>query len=318
MPVTTKAGAPWVVKDGLATLGNEATALLHTLDAVFASWGVRDGAEAMDFPPLLAAADLSRFDYFRNFPHLVSVVGRLDSERWAAYAEQPEVTAVRPGDLTGTGYALPSAACYGAYLHLSGEELAAPLRVTTAATCHRAEEEYHGLRRLGAFRMREVICIGGAEDVRGHLAAFRRRIHDFSRRLGLGLARERASDPFFRRQDARLLFQELEPVKEEFSYHDGTAVASTNRHLNFFGERCGITFDGRPAFTGCAAFGLERWLHVLADLHAGDLARARRAVEEAAAAMADVDVAAMDDAGAAAMDDADAAVPSTRAAEGRE
>ncbi|MFF7728554.1 hypothetical protein [Streptomyces sp. NPDC008001] len=285
MPVTTKAGAPWVVKDGLATLGHEATALLHTLDAVFASWGVQEGAGTMDFPPLLAAADLSRLDYFRNFPHLVSVVGRLDSGRWAGYAEQAEVTTVRAGDLADTGHVLPSAACYGAYLHVAGDELTAPLRVTTVATCHRAEQEYHGLRRLGAFRMREVICIGGAEDVRGHLAAFRQRIHDFAGRLGLGLTRERASDPFFRRHDARQLFQALEPVKEEFSYGDGTAVASTNYHLNFFGERCGITYAGRPAFTGCAAFGLERWVHALVDLHAGDPGRAREAVEEAAAAM---------------------------------
>ncbi|GGX83879.1 class-II aminoacyl-tRNA synthetase family protein [Streptomyces hiroshimensis] len=284
--MTTKAGMPWVVKDGLATLGHEATALLHALDAVFASWGTGAGARAMEFPPLLAVADLSRLDYFRNFPHLVSAVGRLEPDRRAGYAEQSEVTTVRPGDLAEIGHLLPSAACYGAYLHFSGAELPVPLQVTTVATCHRAEEEYHGLQRLGAFRMREVICIGGAEDVRGHLAAFRQRIHDFSRRLGLGLVKEQASDPFFRRQDdARLFFQALEPVKEEFTYHDGTAVASTNYHLNFFGERCGITFAGKPAFTGCAAFGLERWVHALSDRHAGDIDRAREAVEDAASAM---------------------------------
>ena len=34
-------------------------------------------------------------------------------------------------------------------------------------------------------------------------------------------------------------------------------------HRNFFGERCGITTGGLPAYTSCAAFGLERWLSVL-------------------------------------------------------
>lgn len=32
----------------------------------------------------------------------------------------------------------------------------------------------------------------------------------------------------------------LDPVKYEYSAPDGTAIASVNRHRNFFGERLGI------------------------------------------------------------------------------
>ena len=39
------------------------------------------------------------------------------------------------------------------------------------------------------------------------------------------------------------------------------AVASFNLHETFFGRRFGITAaDGGPAWSGCVAFGLERWL----------------------------------------------------------
>jgi hypothetical protein len=57
-----------------------------------------------------------------------------------------------------------------------------------------------------------------------------------------------------------------------------------NTHRNFFGKRCDIrlrTGDGH-AYTSCVAFGLERWLAVLADVYDGDPAAARAAVAAAA------------------------------------
>jgi hypothetical protein len=61
----------------------------------------------------------------------------------------------------------------------------------------------------------------------------------------------------------------LFPVKEEFVFRStsddpGLAIGSVNFHRNFFGERCEIGLaDGSAAFSGCAAFGLERWLAAL-------------------------------------------------------
>jgi hypothetical protein len=61
--------------------------------------------------------------------------------------------------------------------------------------------------------------------------------------------------------------QKLFPTKEEFLYDGKLAIASVNFHRNFFGERCDIRLpDGSAAFTGCVAFGLERWLSALGDL----------------------------------------------------
>ena len=48
-----------------------------------------------------------------------------------------------------------------------------------------------------------------------------------------------------------------------FRFADGRplAIASFNDHELFFGDAFGISLaDGMPAWTGCVAFGLERWL----------------------------------------------------------
>lgn len=176
---------------------------------------------------------------------------------------------------------LPSAACYGCFLHLTGTSADTPVLITTIAQCFRNEDHHDGLRRLWGFTMREIVCIGSAEAVRTHLDRHQERILAFGQALGLALDRQPATDPFFEKDGARSVMQLLAPVKEEYLHTDGTAVASTNNHRNFFGERRAIGHAGRPAFTGCVAFGLERWVHVLGDLFEGDLSAAHRAVRQA-------------------------------------
>src|SRR5262249_8786797 len=157
---------------------------------------------------------------------------------------------------------LPSAACYNIYLHLQGTTLEAARYITTVATCFRNESSFNDLQRLWSFSMREIVCLGTADEVQRHLKAFKERILAFAAGLGLGLAIEVASDPFYQPQGARATLQKLFPQKEEMVYGGTLAIASLNFHRNFFGERCAIhTADGAPAFTGCVAFGIERWLH---------------------------------------------------------
>jgi hypothetical protein len=46
------------------------------------------------------------------------------------------------------------------------------------------------------------------------------------------------------------------------------AIASFNLHEQFFAARFGITRQGNaPAFSGCVAFGIERWALALASRH---------------------------------------------------
>jgi seryl-tRNA synthetase len=54
-------------------------------------------------------------------------------------------------------------------------------------------------------------------------------------------------------------------------YDGSLAIASVNFHRNFFGERCRIrTADEKFAFTGCVAFGIERWIQALLEVFRDD------------------------------------------------
>lgn len=284
MPVTDPAatdetGTAWSVRDGLATLDEPAVLLRGALDAVFTRWATEDGARQRSYPPLLRADDLRTLDYFQNFPHLGNPVTRIRPDRLAErVAARPETTTLPAVDLADASHLLPSAACYGCFLDLSGTSTDSPVLITTVAQCYRNEDHHDGLRRLWAFTMREIVCVGSAEAVRAHLDHYRERIVAFGTALGLTLDRQPATDPFFEKDGSRTLMQMLAPVKDEYLHIDGTAVASTNNHRNFFGERRAISHAGRPAFTGCVAFGLERWMHALGGLFEGDLAAAHRAV----------------------------------------
>jgi hypothetical protein len=194
---------------------------------------------------------------------------------------------------------LPHATCFGAYLFFEGRTLATDTLVTLVNRCFRNESNYAGLRRLLSFQMREIVALGSSRYTHQVLEDFTDRIHRFSGALGLDLAFEAASDPFYERGGSRDVLQRLSPVKHEFQYGD-LAIASVNIHRNFFGERCNITFAPQSltdtdnsngangsassyAFTSCVAFGLERWLAALTELHDGSVPEALRAVQAAAA-----------------------------------
>ncbi len=272
--------------DGFATLGDQATRLLARLDATFVDWAWRAGAAELSLPPLLPVAKLSTLDVYQNFPHLAMVASTLEPDRFADIGSHPQQ--FEPRDLRPAAFGLPSAVCYGVYLHLAGRTLTGPALVTAVGTCYRNETHYDGLRRLAGFRMREVVALGAPEDALGHLERFTTLVLAFGAALGLPIEREAATDPFYDNTTPQALWQTVAPVKHEFIV-DGLAIASVNEHRTFFGDHCGIRLTGPDAVfsSSCAAFGLERWVHVLAERFGPDLAGALSAVERAHAEVVD-------------------------------
>jgi seryl-tRNA synthetase len=281
-PTEPTATSPYSARQGLATLGPDGTALRTALEAMFVGWAAERDAPAVLYPPLVRVADLRRVDYFVNFPHLGILASGLTPDAVTRHGQGPaggtpeagggDPGVVPAGDLAAAGYALPSATCYSVYFDLAGQVLPQTHRVTTVATCFRRESHYDQLRRLLGFTMREIVCVGEREAVLDHLAHYRRKVRDYLTALGLPVQVQTATDPFFDSSGSRALTQALFPVKEEFVYDGSLAVASVNFHRNFFGERCDIrTADGEPAFTGCVAFGIERWISALSTHFGGDL-----------------------------------------------
>ncbi|MFD3418891.1 class-II aminoacyl-tRNA synthetase family protein [Streptomyces decoyicus] len=272
------------VSEGLAALDAEPTRLVETLDRIFTRWAERAGAAALTVPPLLPVADLAGLDVYQNFPQLALVAAPLTVSDAGAERIEREASSghFSTTTLRRAGLALPSSACYGVYLHHRNREVSERGElVTVLGQCFRNEDHFDGLRRLKAFRMREIVALGTPEQVSAHLERSARFLGTLANEIGLPLERRAASDPFYDRAGDRATFQQVVPVKHEYVYK-GMAIASVNTHFTFFGERCSIALPGGGgASTSCVGFGLERWLHALANHFDGDWQLAQGAAERA-------------------------------------
>ncbi|MER5698834.1 hypothetical protein ABT255_32540 [Streptomyces mirabilis] len=255
---------------GYATLTGPLLDLAETCDRTFRRIAARWDARPQHHPALLPAEGLSPVDYLPSFPHLATFAVPLAPaadhlQAFAATARQEPSAALEQARLAVPGDVLTPAACYHVYLHHRGQELSAPLVATTRNTCFRREEYYAPLRRQWSFQMREIVYVGTREEVSEFLSQARGMVDELTARLGLPVEWEAANDPFFEpAANPRYLAQKLHPTKYE-ACCQGLAIASANMHEDHFGEAYGISRDGRPASSGCIAFGIERWLYSLID-----------------------------------------------------
>ncbi len=119
--------------------------------------------------------------------------------------------------------------------------------------------------------MREIVCIGSRAEVVDFLTRTRDAVDALCRALELPVDWAVATDPFFQpTRNAKYLAQRVQPTKHEALFGGDLAIASVNLHEDHFGEAFGIRRAGRPAVTGCVAFGIERWLYALTDRHGPD------------------------------------------------
>jgi hypothetical protein len=150
------------------------------------------------------------------------------------------------------------------YDHLAGRRFDAPQYVTTRNTCFRREDHYVPLERQWSFSMREIVCVGTAAETRAFVEAATAEVDRYVGAIGLPVAWEQASDPFFRpSKNPQYLMQQVDPTKFELVFDGRLAIASTNLHHDHFGRAFDIVRDGEPARTACIAFGIERWLSAL-------------------------------------------------------
>lgn len=254
----------------------------NELDSMFQRWAQERQATPYLFPTFIRAHELNKLDYFRSFPHLVTfpVVLDDDPERLKAFTEQEPLDAsgaVQLKEITPVRDVLTPAACYHVYIELEkqlqGKQLSEPRYFTTKNTCFRREVEYLPLQRQWSFSMREIICVGTADEVKDFLAEFQQSLTAFFTSIKLPIEWQNATDPFFSpKSNPKYLLQKLEPVKTEMVFGGHLAIGSINFHRNYFGEAFHINRDGEAAFSGCVAFGLERWLYaVLSELGPNNL-----------------------------------------------
>ena len=202
--------------------------------------------EAVETPLFIDRHVLTTSKYVAHFPQQV-FVGR----RFRAPRSRPRF--------------LAPATCLHWYGRLEGTAVANDHRSAfVVGPCARAEGGRAAFPyRLAAFHMAELVVVGAAGVVDDEAAMIEGTLAELFRGLGIGGAFRPATDAFFlpSSRGARIM-QQLKGLKREFVSpleESGIALASINRHEDFFARAFGIRLaSGRPAHSFCVAFGLER------------------------------------------------------------
>jgi seryl-tRNA synthetase len=253
--------------DGQVTLSGPLLRLERDLDTLFLAWAAALGAVEYRFPPVIAARELARIDYFASFPHLATFPVSLPAEDaairtfTAAHAACREDDALPIGAVAPVRAVLTPAACYPVYVHLQERVLDAVTYVSTRGTCFRRESHYAPFARQWAFSMREIVCLGTRDEVVAFVERARASIDMVTAAIDLPVAWQDATDSFFAAPpNSRQRVRRLAPTKREIVFDGRLALGSVNMHGRRFGEAFHITRECRPAFSACVAFGLERWM----------------------------------------------------------
>ncbi len=263
--MTVVPGLVWTA-NGQSALSGPLLELADRLDRRFVALGERWEAADHRFPAMLPATVLERIDWFRSFPQLATFPATLDDreDNLARFTEGEPVDGggqVRATDLAPIRDVLTPAACYHLYAHHRGRRFDGARYFTTRNTCFRRETHYVPLERQWSFTMREIVCMGTADETRSFVEDATAEVDRITAAMGLPLRWEQASDPFFRpSRNPQYLMQQVDPTKFELLFEDRLAIASTNLHHDHFGRAFEIERDGEPVRSACVAFGIERWL----------------------------------------------------------
>jgi seryl-tRNA synthetase len=252
--------------------------ILERFDALVLRLAAGDGAQALQFPPVLARSLIETMGYLDNFPHLIGSVHSFSGNEVQARAMADQARSGQRWEaaLDITELMLMPAACYPVYPMFSGLLPQGGRLVTTRNWCFRHEPSDEPTR-LQSFRMREYIRAGEAGEVQAWRDQCLARALTLLQDLGLPAQADVANDPFFGRsgrmmatsqREQQLKFEIVVPV---ISREQPTAICSFNWHQEHFSGKFGIErAAGQLAHTACLGFGLERVTLALLKTHGCD------------------------------------------------
>lgn len=263
-------------------LGAAALRLYERLLERFRALGDALGAEQRAYPVLLPTAVLARTTYFLSFPHQATFASTIDPARLDGAVQSLErgdaLADALMGCMAVSERILSPAVCYHCYAELEGARIDVPLRVIQATgRCFRHEDPdaRRPLARQREFSMHELVLLGRQQEVERARAELVTDVVALARRAGLGVDVVPAQDPFYGSVQGRALgmMQRVTGSKLELVVDAGEgplAIASFNLHGDYFGRTFEIAGEADVLFTGCVAFGVERWMAAIVAVHGPD------------------------------------------------
>jgi seryl-tRNA synthetase len=252
-------------------------------DAAVTAAAADEAPERLTFPPLLPRRQIEDLGYLKSFPHLAGTVFSFEGDEKQAVEQEHKAEAHEDWSehQEMSDLMLKPAGCYPLYPAIGkrGALPAGGVTVDIGGAYVFRHEPSGDPARMQTFQMREIVRIGEPETVIEWRDRWRDRSLDLLRSVGLEVAPDVASDPFFgrtgrllaRSQRAQeLKFELLVPIARD---DEPTAVASFNYHQDHFSSVYGIEMDAeeKTAHTACLGFGLERITLALMRAHGLDL-----------------------------------------------
>jgi seryl-tRNA synthetase len=242
----------------------DAISRFERIDDSLLAMACRGGAKPFQYPVLISREALEKAEYPSAFPHLLMA---------AAPLRDPAVTGqqqLEPANLRSPEWCLSPAVCYHVYSDFVGQTLSAPATVTARGRCFRHEATIDPGRRQIEFEMREIVLLGSADWISAEVSVWKNRLDQLLQQLELTGNWQTAEDPFFLPSaKGKAVMQRLMETKIEYCSNESEpiALASINRHGDFFGRRFSIRdSSGQFIHTACIAAGLDRLCSCAADL----------------------------------------------------
>ena len=273
---------------GLSVLSGTPLRLWEYFDRCFEQFGRRWRPTPLRAPTLIPTSVLARCDYFRSFPHNVTFASHLPEEPTriesfrARHHSRDTLDDHALSDMVTPEACLSPAVCYHAYYAHRDRTIGTdPIVLQMAGKCFRYESSNtRDLRRLWDFTMRELVFLGGKQEVLAERAKGMELFQEFLESHRIAAEIRTASDPFFIAPDAaaKTYFQINADTKYEVSMllpaAGRLAVGSFNYHGAFFGKafNCRLP-DDTPMHSVCFAWGIERWVYGFLQQHGADSAR---------------------------------------------
>jgi seryl-tRNA synthetase len=279
----------WVIElgQGQVALSGPALAAASVIDETIARIGREQfGAHDVRYPTLIPAEALARCGYVDSFPQNLTMVAHLTEDFDA-------IEQFRQANMRRESIAIPKvealslikacfcpALCYHCYPTLRGTRLGGGGHVETASgrLARYESSNIKGLDRLWEFSQRSIIWLGGETFCLEHRDRALSAALSLAEEWDIDCSVETANDPFFasiataksfwqRSQDLKLEMLPALAPPDSSSYRT-VAASSFNLHGTFFGTAFDILdTDDKPACSGCASWGIERWVLVLFTQH---------------------------------------------------
>ncbi|QHE59813.1 hypothetical protein FHE72_01215 [Rossellomorea vietnamensis] len=259
-------------------LTEEEIGLLDLLDKKLIDIAKKYNSTMRQYPGLLSEEVMNKSSYNHNFPQNIGMIFDIPHDYYniEAYRESKDSNYAEY-----SGVYMQPCICYHCYDEWRNN--IANKVITAKGACYRHEVPWKKNKfRKNEFQMREIVFIGTKNEVLTLREQFIQEVWSLFNTLGLKGKVVTANDPFFFNDNFKKgMYQKLTNSKYELLYkskeHSYISIASFNFCDDVVCKSYGLmNLNHEYYYSGCVAFGLDRWLVSIMELDDYGLYKAKQ------------------------------------------